>query len=306
MKRDSVSDERGFYQRRGVAILADQDLVRSLEQCDPAPQAREGLRELTADRASADDREARGRRGQREHGLVGEVTDRGEAGDGRGGGARSGGDRGFAKAQFASPHGDAVGSRKHRLAQKHVDAELALVAGGRVVGTDASSHLAHALPGRSEIRARVAAGELQTERSRGARFGDAPARGDDRLRGHAADVEAIPPQRVALDERDLGPQAGGDGCGDQAGRPGADHDEVVPRGGFWVAPIRGKDVGQEALVGLVPGLESARGMRIGHRGASSGRGASSRCVASRSARRATRVTHAVTARVATRPSPSTA
>ena len=59
----------------GVGVLAGEELGPDVEDGDVGAEAREGLGQLAADRAAADDRQAAGQLGQVEDGLVGEVAD---------------------------------------------------------------------------------------------------------------------------------------------------------------------------------------------------------------------------------------
>jgi hypothetical protein len=86
-----------------------------------------------------------------------------------------------------------------------------------------------------------------------ANLGGGPGGPEQCLGRHAADVEAIAAQEVALDKGDLGAQPGGPGGRDQPGRAGADHDQVVPRGWPRVDPVRRVDVGLEHGVMPVSG-----------------------------------------------------
>ena len=77
--RDSASrDALG-----GVGVLAGQELARALEEGHLRAEAREGLRELAADRAAADHGQPPRQLGQREDRLVREVAGLGQPGDGR-------------------------------------------------------------------------------------------------------------------------------------------------------------------------------------------------------------------------------
>src|SRR3989449_243411 len=54
-----------------------------------------------------------------------------------------------------------------------------------------------------------------------------PCERDQRLGGYAPGPEAVPAERLPLDERRLRAQRGGAGRGDEAGGAAADHDDVV-------------------------------------------------------------------------------
>jgi hypothetical protein len=101
-----------------------------------------------------------------------------------------------------------------------------------------------------EVRREVA-GEFQTEELALLRLVDATRRADDGLRGDAADVQAVAPHQVALDQGDPGAEAGGDQRRDQASGPRADHDQVIAALGHGVLPVRRVDIGnQGGVVGV--------------------------------------------------------
>ena len=120
---------------------------------------------------------------------------------------------------------------------------------------------------------------------------------DHRLRGHAADVEAVAAHEMALHERDLGAEARGHQRRDQARGAGADHDEVVAAVGGRVLPVRRMHVRDErGVVGVAGQHFDGMGHEVLLHWP----------VASRSARRAMRVTNRVTSAVAARPTPNSA
>src|SRR5262249_57725475 len=72
-------DDRG-----GVFVLPRPEVARPREQGHTAAEAGEALGQLATDRPAAEDAEARGKLGEREDRLVGQVSGLLEAGDGRG------------------------------------------------------------------------------------------------------------------------------------------------------------------------------------------------------------------------------
>ena len=104
-------------------------------------------------------------------------------------------------------------------------------------------------------------GHVHAEGAGLARVGGGARRGDDRLRRHAADVQAVAAEDVALDERHARAEPGGARRRDEAGGARADDDEVVPAGGRGVSPGRRPDLGDERPVVLVVGEEARR--RVG-------------------------------------------
>ena len=189
---DAVAGEGALHDLGGVGVLALEHVGAHLEQVHPDAEALERLGELAADRPAADHREARGAPGELEDRLVRAEAGAGEPGYGRSRGARARRDHGAPEAQLRAGHEGAVRAGKARLAEEHVDAELAGVARRRVLVADARADAAHALHRVGEgLRGRIA-GEAGVLRG-----------GDHRLRGHAADVQAVAAHQVALDERDL-------------------------------------------------------------------------------------------------------
>jgi hypothetical protein len=93
------------------------------------------------------------------------------------------------------------------------------------------------------------------------RRGDAGG-GDHRLRRHAADVQAVAAEEMALDERHAGAEAGSAGRGDEPGRARPDDEEVVGARRRRVLPPRRVDLCNEPPVLLVVGKdERAHGAR---------------------------------------------
>ena len=80
------------------------------------------------------------------------------------------------------------------------------------------------------------------------------ARGaDEALRRHAADVEAIAAEEIALDQRDLRAEPGGAGGADQARRAAADDNHIVFSRRRRIVPARRVAVLDEAPVMSIVG-----------------------------------------------------
>ncbi len=93
----AVGLECALDDERGVGVLPGENVRGALDERDLRAEAGERLRHLAADRPGADHDQTTGQLGQPEEGLVGEVADLVETGDGWRGGARSGGDDGGAR-----------------------------------------------------------------------------------------------------------------------------------------------------------------------------------------------------------------
>ena len=286
---DAVAAKRPFDHGRRVRILARQDAGQHVEDRHPAAEPGEGLRELAADRAGADDGQPPGPLGQGEDGLVGQVAAALEARYRRRLGAGAGGDHGPPEAQLAvaggTGHGDRAIGEEASFAQVDVDAGIP-EALGAVVPADLRADAAHALHRRGEVAGPL--GARRAEAGVGAAGTPPTGRGDHALGRHAAEVQAIAAHQPAFDQRHPGAQARGGDRGHQAGRAGADHHQVVTPRRLRVRPVGGRDLVDQRPV--VPVLRQQ--FRPGHSPTSS-----------LSARRAMRVTTAITAIVATSPTP---
>ena len=150
---------------------------------------------------------------------------------------------------------DHVRREEAAVAEEDVDAGLAgpLEA---VDDADPGAQPAHARHGEAEVGGRVR-GHGGAAEAPGALAGVGPgARGADHpLGGDAADVQAVAAHQVALDQGDLGAEPGGPLGRDQTGGAGADHHQVVARGGLGVDPGVRMDVGEELAVELVQRLD---------------------------------------------------
>jgi len=80
-----------------------------------------------------------------------------------------------------------------------------------------------------------------------------PRRSQQRLRRHAAVVQAIAPHQFAFNQRDLRAQGGSTRCGDESYGPCTDDDHVVSRRGLRIGPIAGMQIRTQHLAVLVIG-----------------------------------------------------
>ena len=158
-------------------------------------------------------------------------------------------------------------------------------AGGRVVGGECCPEPAHARHDRGEVDA-GALGHADAEVAGVAHVGRGARRAQQRLGRHAADVETVAAEALALDQCHPATEAGRAGGRDQPGGAGAEDHEVIAARGRRVDPVGRAHVREQRAVmhiGRDPG-----GRHPAIRGAS--------------AARATRVAYTVTASVATKPS----
>ena len=283
---DAVARQRARDALGGIRVFAGQDLPLALEEGHLRAEAREGLRELAADRAAADHGEPAGQLGQGEDGLVREIAGLGQPGDGRLGRAGARRDHRLLEAERHARDVYGVRSGEARRAEEHVHAEVAK-ARRRVQPADLRAQPAHPIHHRAEVHAR-AGRHPHAELARPAHVGDGAARPDQALRRHAADIEAIAAHQPALDERHARAESGRARRRDQPRGPGPDHDQVVAGRGLGIRPVIRVHIGHERPVVGIPWLD---GGWIAH----------VRGTRSASARRARRVTKIVTAIVATRP-----
>ena len=193
------------------------------------------LGELEPDRAAADDDQRRRQGGTIEDRLVGEIGDVPEPRDRRRRRSRSRGDD-------EAPRFDLVPARCHRpgpceaavlLDHRHAERLEAL---DRIVRGDRRDRAVDMAVHPGEIDLRRA--EADTEPA-GAPRGLGGARGrDQRLRRHAADIEAIAAHPVALDQHHRGAHLGRAGGNAEPARAGSDDAEIDPVPRHCRAPRR--------------------------------------------------------------------
>src|SRR6516165_2868868 len=217
----------------------------------PGAETGEGLAQLATDWPGADHGQARRQLRERKDGFVGEESRLGQAGDGRpvGPGARR--DHGPAEAKGLAGNFNRVQAGESTLPEVDIDAE-ASEPSRRVVGTDPGPQPAHTLHDASKIDPH-AGRNVYPELCGVANLGGGPGGSDQCLGRYAADIEAVAPQELALDQRHPGAQPGGTGGRDQPGGARTDHYQVVPGGRFRADPVRRVDVSHQSAVMFVLG-----------------------------------------------------
>jgi hypothetical protein len=198
--RDAFRGEASGETGGELGIVAGQD-GSDVEDGDPRPEAAMRLRHLDPDRAAADDDQMLGQFAIGEHRLVGQVGNAVEPrdiGDRR---VRAGGDDKAPRANL-----DAVGRERARPGETRFGVQDAdpepLEALSRVVWRNCRDDLLHTVGNCDEVDLRHRAGDAEYGAAPHA-FGHPRSR-EQRLRRHAAKIEAIPAHRAALDQHDLG------------------------------------------------------------------------------------------------------
>jgi hypothetical protein len=229
-------------------IVLDEDRHRRAE-------AREGLRHLGANGTPADHRQPPRLLGQLEERFVGQIAGLDQAGQWQGARPAAGGDQRLGEAQRLPLHSiedlDRVGAGEMGLPQEDLD-PLALQAGHRVIVADVGAQAAHPRHDRAEIHL-DAFRHADPQLGRPAQLADHLRRANDALGGHAAPVQAVAAQQMALDQRGLAAQAGRPDGADQPRGPPADDDQVVAAVGPRIAPVGRVRVGHQPAVVLVHG-----------------------------------------------------
>ena len=216
------------HQGGGVFVLAGHQARQHLHLGHLAAQAREALRQLTADRPAAQHDQPAGLLRQGPQVFGGENVDLVDTGDRRHERPRAGGDNNIAGGQGAlalgGVHGDFPGRGDARAALHAIHAQLGVTL-HRIVGLDLADHLMDARHDVGEIEARRDAGEavalrllLQVRQPRAL---------DQCLGRHAAGIQAVAAHLAFLDQRDTGFHRGGDIGAHQPGGAGADHHQIA-------------------------------------------------------------------------------
>ena len=245
---DALGREARLDDPRGVLVLARQDVRVGVQHGHLAAEPAERLGQLAADRPRADHAEPARPLGEVEHRLVGQEAGLLDALDRQRDRARAGRDHRLLEAHQRAADRDRVPAREARVAEEHVDAELVAVARRGIVVADLRADPAHALHRGAEVGL-GAVGERESDLLlRAPRLGHHPRGAEHALAGHAADVQAVAAEIVALDQRHLRAQPGRDRRRDQARGSAADHDEVVALRGRGIAPRGRVDVFHEPLV----------------------------------------------------------
>ena len=97
-------------------------------------------------------------------------------------------------------------------------------------------------------------GDSNTQSVRAPKLTNRARCSQDRLRGHAAGVQAVAAKAAAFDERDARPEGRRADRADEAGRAAADHDEVVSPLRPRVPPVGRMDEVIERAIGVIAGL----------------------------------------------------
>ena len=197
-----------------------------LHHRDAAAEPRMRLRHLEPDRPAAEHDQVAGRRIEPEQRLVGQVGQVGQARDGRDDGGGSRGDDGAAEGEAPSRGLDRVAPREAGMGAHHRHAHggeafLGIVRGD---GGDGAVHMgAHARP------VDLGRGQAHAVAMRAPRLGRRMRRGEQRLGGHAAEVQAVAAHLATLEQRGLEAETRRDGRDRQPGRPRPDHRHVEVR-----------------------------------------------------------------------------
>jgi len=185
------------------------------------------LRHLQPDRAAAQDQQVLRRLSQVEQGVVREEWHVVQAGQVRYHGAAAGGDHDAAGGQAPGlrAHLDCEGIPRHEarraLQDRGAQAGVALDRIGRRQRGDRAMHVGlHAVP------VDAGGGRLDAIPAGAAHGVGRVRRRQQRLAGHAADIQALAPHAPALDQRDAQAELRRDIGRGQPGRPGADHRQV--------------------------------------------------------------------------------
>ena len=247
-----VALQRPLDDLGGVGVLARKDAVHRLDQVDLASKASKRLGKLASDRAGPDDAQTPWQRRQREYGLVGQVPDFLDSRNRRRGSPCARRDTRPGESDLPAVDLEPIAAREPAVADEDVDAETGEPLGG-IVPAQVRSQSPETFHHRGEIDF-DAVGHTDAELARVPNRPISPRGCDQRFGGDAPDVEAIAAQQVFLDQRHLRPEPGRPDRGDEPSRSRAHHKQVVPPGGFGIAPSFRPDMTQPALVVLIPGM----------------------------------------------------
>jgi hypothetical protein len=186
----AVAGQRRGHHRGRLVVVASQNPGMVAQQRHLRTQPGKRLRQLTADRPRADDRQPRRLLGEGEDASVGQVARLGQAGNIRHRRPATRGNDGAVEVQGPLANGDALAIDEAARAEIHVHAQLA-EASGRVVVAQMGTQSPHPRHHRREVHAH-AAWHAHAKRGGGADVGGGLGRGQQRLRRHAADVQTIP------------------------------------------------------------------------------------------------------------------
>ncbi len=194
-----------------------------VENRDPRAQPAMGLRHFDPDRPAADDDQMVRPIAVRENRFVRQVGNVREPGDRRDRGIRAGRDDKTARPDFDLAGADRRGAREAGFAAQDPDPEPLEPLRG-IIRRDCRDHLLDTIGGGSEIDIGPSGGDAQG-RAALPQFGKARG-GEQRLRGDAAEVQAIAAHQPALDQHDRRTHLSRPSGDRQARRPGADDAKV--------------------------------------------------------------------------------
>ncbi len=215
--RQPVDDEFGDFR-----ILVAEHL-HGFDQRDAAAEPHVCLCHLHAHGAGADDDKVIALLAALEDGLVGEIGDGGQAGDGRNGGRGPRGDNEASRLDAQVGGHDRILGDKPRLAPDHLDAETSEALDG-IIGRDRIDHAVHVRMQRPEVDRGT--NRIDAERAGGPHVVRTPRRCDERLRRHAARIEAIATHLALLDQGHRDAELGRRSRDAEPARARADHADV--------------------------------------------------------------------------------
>ena len=222
---DALAGEHVAQERAGVGVVAREQAVGDVGQRDLRAHAAEELGELAADRARAEDDDARRDLAHGRGLAVRPVVDLVQTGDGRDRRHRAGRDHEPLVAELAARRLDESRLADHRLAAHELDVAIGEPLLLRRVVAAARHLVAVPEDARGVELSRHGLGGAGCKPRGGERLG----RTKQRLRRHARVVGALAADELALDERDPGvgleaAQRAGEGL---AGRAAADDEDVA-------------------------------------------------------------------------------
>src|SRR5208282_4675477 len=202
---------------RGELDVVARKKRADIEHGDPRTEPAMGLRHLDPDRSAADDDQMLGQFAVGKDALVGQIGDTIEPAYRRYRRLRAGRDHKPPRPNFDLAGTRRAGARETRLGTQHPDAEP-FEALDRIVRRDGGDHLLDTVADGGEIDPRLSVSDA--EGGTAAPEIREPRRGEQRLRGHAAKVQAIATHGTTLDQHDLGTHLCGAGGDRQPARSG--------------------------------------------------------------------------------------
>ncbi len=214
-------------------VLAVDQVVCALHEGDLDPEAAEELAELDADRAAAEDHDARRQGLERRRLAVGPVAGVCEAVDRRDARVAAGGDDDPLRFQCPAVDIDTAGAGDPRFASNDGHS-LPLVAGDLAAVVEVADHVVAVLGDLRPLDLRLGDACCSAGVEAGFR------RPQQRLGGDAGPIGALAADQLALDERHVESLVVEARDGDLAGRAGSDHDGVESLAGHVLPPALGR------------------------------------------------------------------